>query len=364
MKITFFIYSLSGGGAERVTAHLAAHWSKQHNVTIVTCAAQQENAYEVPEGVTVKYLDMASKSTSTLSGLVNNAKRIQKLRQYVKDAKPDVLISMMTTSNIIAAHACTGLPVKVIGSERNFPKHNPLGLMWENIRKFSYSKLDLLISQTEAAKIWLETNTNAKQVVTIKNPIVLPLPTQSPAVMPPPKGNEVLILAVGRLTAVKQFNHLIEVFSQLKDSHPQCRLVIVGAGELQSTLEKQIEELGLTSMATIQTRVGNIGDWYRYCDILAMTSFSEGFPNTLIEGMAHGKAVISYDCEAGPGEIIQHEKTGILVKPNNTEALQHELSRLVTDESFRLQLGENAKHIASELHIEKIAEQWASHFPT
>ncbi len=364
MKITFFIYSLSGGGAERVTAHLASHWSDEHEISIATCSSPQEGAYEVSRDVNVVSLNMASESQNVLSGLLNNAKRIRKLRKHLKSTKPDVLISMMTTSNIISALACKGLPIKSIGSERNFPTHPPISPIWNTIRKYTYAELDVLVSQTEATRVWLQRNTKAKNVVTIKNPLVLPLPVQEPIITPPTRGDDdVVILGVGRLVPQKQFDHLISVFAKIKTSFPKCRLLIVGQGPMHDQLQQQIHELGLISSANIQPRVGNIGDWYRHCDILAMTSFSEGFPNTLIEAMAAGKAVISYDCEAGPAEIINHDVTGILVKPNDTAIFHQELLSLVRSKSLRLKLGENARRIALELNIEKIADQWASYFP-
>ena len=363
MKVTFFIYSLTGGGAERVTAHLANYWSEQgHEVTILTCLSSVQGAYEVADDVIVQSLNVAAKSQNALAGLLNNLKRVQKLRSEIKRTSPDVLISMMTTSNVLAAIACRGLNVRCIGSERNFPGHTPLSPFWSKLRKHSYSRLDALVSQTKAAKTWLEDHTRASHVQTIHNPVVFPLPIQSPVASPPEKGNTRVILGVGRLTKVKQFDHLIKIFEGFHHDHSQWRLVIIGSGEEQNNLQNLINALSLQNSVMLQPRVGNLSDWYTYADVIAMTSLAEGFPNSLIEGMAYGKTVISYDCLAGPAEIIDHQRTGILVTPNNQNEFQNELTILAADKNLRTTLGKNAESIKNKLAIEKIARQWEGLF--
>ena len=93
MQIAFFIYSLSGGGAERVTTHMAEYWSnKGHDITIFTMASVQNNRYQLPSSVTLFALSIDGKSKGLLAGLGNNIYRIRVLREELRKRKPEIVI--------------------------------------------------------------------------------------------------------------------------------------------------------------------------------------------------------------------------------------------------------------------------------
>ena len=84
----------------------------------------------------------------------------------------------------------------------------------------------------------------------------------------------------------------------------------------------------------------------------------EGFPNALIEAMAHGVACISYDCQTGPSEIIKSGESGVLVELNNRDSFVKNLNLLMENESLRVRYSKNAMKLNDELSLEKISNEY------
>jgi len=157
----------------------------------------------------------------------------------------------------------------------------------------------------------------------------------------------------------KQFSHLIDIFKKLADHHPKWVLVIVGEGELRQALEEQVKQLGLTKRVFLPGRVGNISDWYKEANIFALTSKFEGFPNVLLEAMAHKVCVVSYDCDAGPAEIIEDGVTGRLVTANNKEEFYNVLNQLMHNDRLTTLIGNRAESsVIHKFEESKIMRSW------
>jgi hypothetical protein len=129
MRLLFFIYSLSGGGAERVTANLANHWAARGwEITIVSVTPLSHDFYDLHPRVRRIALHLSGESKNVFVGLFRNLRRVKALRQVLQQTHPDVALAFMTTANVILALASWNLPdVCAIGSERTFPRQLPLG---------------------------------------------------------------------------------------------------------------------------------------------------------------------------------------------------------------------------------------------
>lgn len=350
---------MSGGGAERVTSHMASYWaSKGHSITLITYTSADNNRYELPDNVRTCSLDIDYPSSGVLSAIANNFKRITTVRSKLKELQPHVVISMMATANILTALACIGLGIKTIGCERNYPGDDDTPSGWKLLRKRAYRLLNHVVAQTDQGKSWLEENTNAQHCVSIPNPIILPLPSFQPHLSPSHYAGQNIVLGVGRLTDQKQFSHLIHAFSKIAIDHPQWKLIILGDGEQRQQLQALVESLSCSEQIELPGRAGNIADWLKIAEIFVLSSRTEGFPNALIEAMAHNTAVISYDCKTGPNEIIEHGVNGLLVSPNDEAKLTSDLNTLIKNEPQRVAFSREAEKIKNKLDINTIMKSW------
>ncbi|MFL9839866.1 glycosyltransferase family 4 protein [Sphingomonas sp. ST-64] len=358
MNLVFVIGSLDMGGAQRVALNLIGAWRKRGwAVTlVVTFSGRGSSYYDIPEGVEVVYLaDLVGERTRGALA------RMLALRRLLKAKCPDRVVSFLTNANVIALGAARGLRLSVIVSERNYPPADVLPRRYALVRRFIYPLASRVVMQTNRGGEWLSRTILLARGVTIPNPVALPLPVTVPRLDP---GTVVgvetrLLLGVGRLAAQKGFDVMIEAFRQVADEHRDWQLVIVGDGDERAALERQVAQAGLIDRVHLVGAAGNMGDWYTRADIFAMTSRFEGFPNALLEAMAHGCAVISFDCDTGPADMIDQGRNGVLLgaAPDAAE-LAGALSALMTDESRRVALADAARAVLDRFSMDTVLAQW------
>jgi glycosyltransferase involved in cell wall biosynthesis len=365
MNLLFFIHSLQSGGAERVTANLANYWAaKGWCVAVVTLTSSASDFYTLHPDVQRIGLDAAGSSDNLVASITSNLHRVAALRRVLKDTQPDVALSMMSTANILLALASLGLKELVcVGSERTYPPMMPLGRIWRALRARLYGQLDAVVALTIESERWLQKHTNTRCIPVIPNAATWPLPLQMP-VLPPPKrvvGKRIL-LAVGRLGKEKGFHHLIQVFQQLEKAYPNWQLFIIGEGPQRKALEAQVLSASLEDRVFLPGRAGNLGQWYETADLYVMSSSFEGFPNTLVEAMAHGLPAVSFDCETGPRDIIRNEVDGLLVPAGDLTAMVGALRQLMSDTTLRARMGSRAEEVRERYSLERVTSMWEQLF--
>lgn len=365
MNLLIFIYSLQCGGAERVTANLADYWTKKGwQVTVVTLTNSEQDYYSLHPSVRRIGLDLAQESSGWLVAVAKNLRRALDLRKTIKQLKPDVALAMMGKSCILLALATLGVRrVVTVGSERTHPPHAPTGVVWGHFRKWLYGLLDAVVALTRESATWLQMNTRARRVVIIPNAAQWPLPKQIPQIPPPTRlDRQHILLTAGRLSAEKGFDLLIRVFQQLVAEFPGWRLVILGEGPEMDSLQTLICTLGISEQVHLPGRAGNMAQWYAAADLYVMTSHFEGFPNTLVEALAHGVPAVSFDCDTGPRDIIRHEVDGLLVPAGDCTELKAALRKLMMNEALRKHFSVRAIEVRERYTIERIAKLWEDLF--
>src|SRR5262249_37029270 len=125
-------------------------------------------------------------------------------------------------------------------------------------------------------------------------------------------------------------------------SRPAWRLRVVGEGGERLKLEAAARELGVVSKVDLPGRTATPERDLEEAELFVLTSRFEGFPNALLEAMAHGAVPVSFDCPAGPREIIRDGVDGVLVANGDVDALAAGLARLMDDANAR----EEMRHAA------------------
>lgn len=169
-------------------------------------------------------------------------------------------------------------------------------------------------------------------------------------------------IAVGRFVPQKGFDMLIDAWNLVATRHSDWRLVIIGGGEEQNALQQQINCLGLTGTVELKASTPHIQEEYMQSSIFVLSSRLEGFGMVLVEAMSCGLPTVSFAC-SGPRDIIQHEKTGLLIPPEDMEALANGICRLIEDKDLRLRMGESAaQDVHEKFSMERIMRQWENLF--
>lgn len=344
--------SLGAGGTEHVVNLLANHWASiGHAVFLITLDPNAAVPY-YPTDPKVKAvsLDLPPRKTSAPRALWLASKRILAIRRTLKSIKPDVVVSFLTRTNVLTLIAKIGIGVPVIVSERNNPAQQRFGTTWETLRGILYPRAFGLITMTVGAMNYFPLSMRRRSWV-IPNAVELPRFQRSEA-----KANR--LVAVGRLVPQKGFDLLIEAFATIEKKHPDWQLVIWGEGPDRKTLEARRDARGLTDRIAMPGVSERPGSWLETADAFVLSSRFEGWGIVLLEAMAWGLPCVSFDCEWGPGEMIQNEVDGILVPRDDVGALARQLSRVMSDGELRRRLAEAAKISTQRFSHAQVMAAW------
>ncbi len=168
---------------------------------------------------------------------------------------------------------------------------------------------------------------------------------------------ERIVLFVGRLTHYKGVSYLLEAMEGVSG-----RLLIIGAGELERQLRKQVERNNLSTKVKLLGELGEeeIIRFFHACDLLVLPSITrnEAFGIVQLEAMACGKPVISTRLETGVQYVNQDGKTGLIVPPRDSKILAESINRLLQDEKLRTQMGiEGRRRVEKKFTKERMARE-------
>jgi glycosyltransferase involved in cell wall biosynthesis len=344
MRVSFVLPDLGLGGAQRVALILADAWqSAGWQVTLVSLS-DQPPLFPLPPGV--RWLPLPGAATG--QGLRANLARVGLLRRALRDTRPDVAVSFITTANILTLLASVGQAWRRVVSERADPGVCPLPRHWALLRRATYWLADVVVAQTRTAAAVLR-GFNRRTVI-IPNPV--------PAVRPAATARTRTILAAGRLEWQKGFDLLIDAFARVAPDFTGWRLVIAGEGSLRADLQRRIEASGMMDRVHLAGFVADMMGLYQQASLFVLSSRFEGFPNVLCEAMAAGLPVIAADCPSGPGDIVRNNVDGLLVEPEDGEALAAALRRLLGSETERQRLAAEACKVVERFSSAAVVARW------
>lgn len=229
-------------------------------------------------------------------------------------------------------------------------------------RKSHYTAVLRRITRNLDAAI-ANSNSTAATVreLTDVNPIVIPFGPPRGAVdldrSPEPKteadGGLPIVLAVGRVIERKGFPVLVRAAERLRG---RARVVIVGGGEYEPVVRREIEKTGTGDVVMLAGRLSNaaLADLYRSCAVFCLPAIvdsrgeTEGLGVVLIEAMSHGKPVVASRL-GGIVDAVEDGSSGLLVPPNDPGALASTLLRVVENEQLAMSLGEAGRERARRL---------------
>lgn len=145
---------------------------------------------------------------------------------------------------------------------------------------------------------------------------------------------DVICCMAARLTAVKDIGTAIKAFVKAREKCPNLKLAIAGEGEERAPLEKLTRELHAEDAVLFAGWVSNVADFFAACDINLLSSLSEGFPYSVLEGVREGCVTISTDV-GGLSELIEPDENGFIFNPGDADKLAEYIVTLTKDNALR-----------------------------
>ena len=348
-KILFYIDCMGLGGAQRVMKNLIDHYSASgKTVVLVTDYLPEIGKDEYEISVNIKRIFLQDKDDQNR---LKNINRIKKLRQIIKELKPDLAVSFLGPPNIRLLIATLGLKTRKVVSVRNDPnKEYGLGLK-KIVANLLFCIADGIVFQTQEAAEYFNIIVRKKSSI-IYNPVD-PVFYQHEW-----KNNSNEIVSIGRLQEQKNPELLLHAFLKVADSIPEYSLGFYGEGELMHKLKEITMAADKTDRVLFHGASNNIPVVLEKSALFVMSSDYEGMPNALMEAMAVGVPIIATDCPCGgPKELVQRGQ-GILVPCRDEESMSQAIIDLLKNEPLKMQYGAMAKERAKQFTPEIILEQW------
>lgn len=299
--------------------------------------------------------------------------RIKKLRyvlfeliKIIKKENPDIMFTTLVTSNYILTLSKILSNIKstlIIREAVNRTSMKKASFISKKITNILYNKADLVIALSKGVKEDLVKSfrINKNKIRVIYNPIDTKMieemknEQQSDIIK---KGNEKIIIAVGRLVDSKDYPTLLKAFD-IVSKRINSKLFILGIGKKKSYLIKVIKELKLKNNVMLLGFKKNPYKYLNCADVFVLSSNREGFAHVIVEAMTVGIPVVSTDCNSGPREILMNNIYGDLVEVGDYKKMAERIFDNLTKKNTKVN---SAKKRALEFDVKKIITQYEDVF--
>lgn len=196
--------------------------------------------------------------------------------------------------------------------------------------KFLLHQVDGIASVAEFSKIDL-----MQYFSLTENKIkVIPVGVEEIALKPKPIKGDPKLIHVGGFSFEKNHQGLIRIFEKILGLFPKAHLTLLGDGKLKQDMEKLVKNKGLESQVSFLGNVNNPMDYMASADVMLFPSILEGLPGVILEAQYVELPVIAYEV-GGIGEIITHEKTGLLVEKGEEDKMVESFQTLQSNPQLR-----------------------------
>ena len=370
LKIVYVTPALyMAGGVERVLSLKASYFAEHfgYDITIILTEGKDKPLfYPLSDKIKVVNLDIGFEKLWTCSFAKKVLVYLKKQRQFKKAlAKelmrihPDVTVSLLRreinflndikdgSRKIGELHVNRANYRNFETNHSNFIK-NLFAKFWMYSLVSKLKHLDQFVVLTEEdKKAWAE----LPNISVISDPLSF-CPTQRSSL------SIKRVIAVGRYVYQKGFDQLLQAWATIERQYPEWQLVVFGDGD-RTPYEQLIDDLKINRKSCqLHGRTDDVEKEYCNSSIFVLSSRFEGFGMVLLEAMACGLAVVSFDCPCGPKDIVKDGEDGLLVENGNIDLLASSLSRLMNDETLRQSMSKTGQKNAQRFSIDYVADQW------
>jgi len=363
MKIVFSTDQIYlHGGIEKVLAEKANYFADvcRYDVVILTCEQRgKKPCYSL--SAKIQLLDLGvnyhrEKSYFSPENLLKVPLHFYKLIQTLRQLKPDIVI----VSNY--GFDYYGMPFfyKKAKKIKEFHSSRYFEAVLRNQNTSVLKTLNYRFNDWIESKYNHLVILNKDEVPYYKNSsvVVIPNPTSIPKEAALLTNKQVV--AAGRISPVKGFDKLVTAWKIVHSIAPEWELHIYGEDYLgtQKELEALIKENSLENVIYFKGSSSNMTQTFLEYSLYALSSVAECFPMVLLESLAVGLPVVSFDCPNGPRHIITDTEDGLLAENQNAEDLAEKILFLLQDTAVRKTFGVKAKENSRQFATASVMKLW------
>lgn len=374
MKIVYAVESVNlSGGYDRVIIEKANYFAEHGFDVIITVASHALAKPCYPISEKVRLIDFGIDFHQqygrhlfyrAIIYFVMMRRYRRALKEFLYLERPDIVITTLGREIDFITKIHDG-SVKIGESHiaknyvRNLHLMEQQGFIHQMIAKFWRRKLDKQVKQLDTLVLLTQHDADSWSGLTktMVIPNSLPFFPDNPSTC---KHKQVIF--VGRLNEQKGLEYLIDTWERVHQKHNDWILQIYGDGEQRELLLHLIIEARLENSVVVNQPTNQIMDKYLESSIFLLTSRFEGFGMVLIEAMACGVPVVSFDCPWGPAEIIHDEEDGFLVGYLNTAEAAEKVVQLIESPELRKEMGTRARENVQRYSRNKVMKQWIDLF--
>lgn len=324
-NIAFLINNLShGAGTERATCAVASGLADSgYRVTILSCREGMECKFLISNNVRVLSLG----GESIKNRILRKVLLLKRLKETIdkEDIKILVAVDVVLIYYILGVRALNP-SIKIIAWEHfNFYAKRSLDRRLGRWLSAKHADAIVVLGENDL-KNYKANLSHINRIVRIYNPVTVDTESKS-------KLEEKTVLAVGRLTWQKGFDQLLDAWRYIEPRFMDWKLRIIGDGEEKEHLFNIIDKYKLQNVEMLPFQE-DINQWYLRASIFALSSRYEGFVLVMIEAMAKGLPVVSFNCKEGPAELIEDGVNGYLVNVGDVKGFADKLRCLMESQKL------------------------------
>ncbi len=334
-NVCFFNSNKAWGGGEKWNHHFSLLLrDKGYNVFVVTNhESELKNRLINEPGITLH-----SESIGNLSFL--NPATMLRLRSFFKENKIKTIVTALP-SDVKSG----GMAAKLAGvSKVIYRRGIAVPVNDSLLNRFIFSTIvdRLIVNSLETKRTVLANNPDLiheSKIRQIYNGFdVAEYDKQESSPLYDKEDDEIIIGNAARLTPQKGQNFLIEAAEILKKKDLNFRILIAGKGEMEEDLKDYADKLDVSDVVKFVGFVDDMKSFHASQDIFCLPSLWEGFGYALVEAMTLEKPVVGFEISSNP-EVVNNNKTGLLVPPRDVKSLAAALEMLIRDEKLRTKMG-------------------------
>ena len=341
MKILVLHGHLSMGGEERVLLNVLRNLVElNYNVDLLITWNHKENNLfenEIPKKVNYEFLFDSYNGKNKLIKEIYRIKAkttyLKKIEKKIKNEKYDIVIDY--SSNLLKYD---NFDIKIpVFAWIHFSLTFGEKLTFEKIKKYKkqYKKYSKIFAITRVMKEEFinKVEIDEKKVELVYNPIDLKLIEKKAENVEKKYENYLkqdYFLQVSRLTQQKQPEHLVDIYYKLKQAGIKEKLYFIGDGEKKEIIKQKIKEYNLENDIILLGQIENPYPFFKNAKLFVHTAKYEGLPTVLLESLALGTPVVSYDCPTGPRDILgENSEYGELISLNDKDMFVEKVLELM-----------------------------------